>query len=457
MFGPSRHTRHPLSLRAPLVAVLGLALPLSLVVVTSDYAATVTGPRTAGHAAHKSAQKPAQKSAQPSSQRPESKPGAPAPASAGPAPESAGILTLDWGDIDSTPKAYQGNYVVMQPWEYDRIPAMKKANPDVRILMYKDVSATRKKSCVEDRQGNCTGRDHEILPTGVGYWWAAKHRPRWFLRDAQGEKLEWSDWPGLYPMNVGNARYQRRWTRNVLAELRAHDWDGVMMDDVLTFLSHDVFGNKVSTKIPTDRAMYAASEEFLAESATAIKDAGFMAVPNVAFQWDDWKSVLEDWTPYVSGWENEYFVKWGLGDGDERFSGNDWEWKVRMAEWCAARDVPLLAVTYSTVDDRAAQLYHRASWLLTWNGRTGSSIFVPEEDFTDHWLSVPTIEIGTPLGPRYRVEDGVYRRDYTGGSVLVNPTRSRSRASTPGGYRNLRGQRVDSVRLAPTTATILRR
>ena len=432
MFGPSRHTRHVRLLRAPTATALALALALGLVVASSDYAATVSPAPAAAH--------PGSRSAAPD-----------------PTPGSAGVLTLDWGDIQSTPEAAQGNYVVMQPWEYARIPALKKQNPGLKVLMYKDVASTSKNSCLEDDRGNCTRRDTEIVPSGIGYWWAAQHRRGWFLRDTRGRKLEWSDWPGLFPMDVSNARFQRRWTRNVLTELRAHDWDGVMMDDVLTTLSHDVFHGRVSTQIPTDRAMYAASEQFLEHSATRIKSAGFMAVPNVAFHWDDWKNVLKDWTPYVSGWENEYFVKWGLSDDEKRFSGNDWQWKVRMAEWCAARDVPLLAVTYSTADDRAAQLYHRASWLLTWNGRTGSSIFVPEEDFTDHWLAAPTVDIGLPLGRRYSVGDGVYRRDYTDGSVLVNPTSSGSTSATPGGYRSLGGRRVDNVRLAPTSATILRR
>lgn len=318
--------------------------------------------------------------------------------------------------------------------------------------MYKDVSATVKGACPDTA---CT-RDDPILPTGVGYHWAMDHHPGWFLRDASGQPIEWSDWPGLFPMDVGRRDYQDTWAGNVLGELKAHDWDGVLLDDALTTLSHTTFGDRVSPQMPTDAAMYAATDSFLARVGPQLRGAGYAAVANVAFQWDDWRSVLTDWTPYVSGWEDEYFVKWGLGP-QARFTGADWRWKMQMSAWCARRGVPLLAVTYSAADDTAAQLYHRATFLLTWNGRTGASIFVPQEDSTDHWLPRATVEIGRPDGVRRVVADGVHRRDYTHGTVLVNPTTSARTVAVSGGYRTLAGRPVTSVRLGPASATILRR
>src|SRR3954469_6428044 len=131
---------------------------------------------------------------------------------------SAGTLTLDWGDADSTSLA-RGNYAVLDPWEAGRIPALRRANPDITILMYKDVSAVVK-------------RAHEsgVYATGVSYDEAAAH-PGWLLHDSAGALLEWSDYRGLYPANVANRGYQDRWAANVKAELGSGHWDGVMMDD----------------------------------------------------------------------------------------------------------------------------------------------------------------------------------------------------------------------------------
>ncbi|MBB6627238.1 hypothetical protein H5V45_07875 [Nocardioides sp. KIGAM211] len=453
---------------------LGVALTLVLVSLAGDSTATVAAPRPAqhdvGHAdltldlggsvsnavatagTSTGTARPLARTAVATSTKATSKTARAAAPRRTTSEGSAGTLMLDWGDPDSTPEAWKGNYVVIQPWEYDLIPVLKAKNPDVQVLMYKDVSATVAGAC---RDAACT-LDNRILPTGVGYHWAMRHHPGWFLRDAAGRQLEWSDWPGLYPMDVSRPAYARRWSGNVLRELRAHDWDGVMLDDVLTELSHTVFDNRVSTRISTDAQMYAATEKFLSRVGPGLQAAGYQAITNIAFQWDDWRSVVEDWSPYVSGWENEYFVKWGLSDDSGRFTGADWEWKMQLAAWCAQRGMPLLAVTYSTTADVASQVYHRATWLLTWNGRTGSSIFVPDEEFTNHWLSAPTIEIGQPAGPRERLPSGIWRREYAGGMVLVNPSSTAQRIALGRSYRTANGRRVDSVRLAPATASILR-
>jgi hypothetical protein len=351
---------------------------------------------------------------------------------------SAGLLTLDWGDIDATSGAWRADYLVLQPWEGGRIAALKARNPRLKVLMYKDVAAV-----VRD--------PHEsgLFATGLSYAEAAARG--WLLTDEAGRVLEWSDWPGLFPADVGDPAYQDRWADRVLDELGAHAWDGVMMDDTLTYLSHDTVGGRASTQIPTDQAMYDATESFLTRVAGRIRARGLLAVPNLTVEWDTWRSTLADWTPLVSGWENEYFVKWGLDRAGERFVGADWEWKMRMARWLAVRRVPLLAVTYSNRGDMAAQTYHRATWLLTWNGRTGSSIFVPVEADSDHWVPRATIDVGRPTGPASRGADGVWRRPYTRGRVLVNPTDVTVGASTR------RAGKVRQVRLAPRSAVILRR
>ncbi|HEU5036156.1 MAG TPA: putative glycoside hydrolase [Nocardioides sp.] len=356
-----------------------------------------------------------------------------------------GVLALDWGDLDETRHAAVGDYVVMQPWEWPRIPAFRREHPGVRILMYKDASATADEP-----------HDSGLYPTGVSYPDADAHHPDWFLTDDSGTRLEWADYPGLYPMDVGSSAYQEAWADHVLTELRAHDWDGVMLDDTLTYLSHPTVDDRTSVQIPDDASMYDAMESFLAQVAPQLRSAGYLAIPNLTVEWDTWSTVLPDWSGYVSGWENEFFVKWGL-DRQPRFEGADWEWKMRMAAWCAVRDLPLLAVTYSSQDDTAAELYHRATWLLTWNGRTGASIFVPDESDADHWQHRANLDLGKPAGPRSRLANGVYRRAYAGGLVVVNPTPDAQDVDLGGTYERLGGARVTEVRLAPTRALLLRR
>lgn len=349
-------------------------------------------------------------------------------------PSGTGTIALDWGDLDRTPveAVARGDYVVVQSWEHQRLRALHQANPRLQVLMYKDVSAVVREP-----------HESGLFATGVSH--AQAERRGWLLTDERGRVLEWSDWRGLYPVDVGRRAYQDAWAANVLAELRRHPWDGVLLDDTLTTLSHPTVGDRVSTQLPTDEAMYAATDSFLSRVAPRLRGAGYLAVPNVTVDRETWRSTLADWSRHVSGWENEYFVKWGLGPGP-RFGGADWRWKVRMAAWCARRRVPLLAVTYGSRRDRTAQVYHRATWLLTWNGATGASVYVPQEPAASHRQPRANVPLGRPSGPRRVVAGGVHRRAFTGGTVLVNPT-ARTREVPAAG-------RV--VRLAPRTALVLR-
>ena len=126
---------------------------------------------------------------------------------------SAGILTLDPGDIDATPDAYKGAYVVLQSWEYARIPALRAKHPGIKILMYKDATGTRRD--VQEPTG--------LASTGVTYQQAAAHH--WLLTDSDGRVLEWSDWSNIYPADVGNAGYQQAWADNVIGLCRGARMD----------------------------------------------------------------------------------------------------------------------------------------------------------------------------------------------------------------------------------------
>ena len=373
------------------------------------------------------------------------------------APASAGTDDTSWGagygsllirsdaEVAANPRSWRGGTVVLQSWQTDELARLKERNPDLTVLMYKNMSATYRDTC---RDG-CT-RDSPVVPGGVGYHWAQAHHPGWFLRDRTGTALEWADWRGLFPMDTSSAAYQETWEANVRAELEQHPWDGVMVDDTLTWRSHPVVGDRVPTRLATDAEQYAATRAFLRAVGPDLEAEGHLVVPNITLSWDGWHDALAELSPYVSGWENEHFVMWGRDGSDGRFADtDDWTWKVRMAEWLADRDLPLLAITYSTPDDRAAMRYHRATWLLTWNGRTGASIFVSTDESVAQDQRAATEDVGLPTGPREEV-DGVWRRPYTEGLVLVNPTDTARVVRVGAGYE------VDRVRLGPRSGRVLR-
>jgi hypothetical protein len=74
----------------------------------------------------------------------------------------------------------------------------------------------------------------------------------------------------------------------------------------------------------------------------------------------------------------------------------------------------------------------------------------------DNWWPGYDVELGTPLGERYDWQ-GLIRRDFSGGIVLVNEPDAPTRTVTlPGSYRTVTNQTVTSVTLAAKTGRVLR-
>ncbi len=353
-----------------------------------------------------------------------------------------GGYLLDWGDPEATDLA-KLDYIVMQPWEYGRIPSIRTANPDVVVLMYKNAAAVRR-DVHPPTQLSSTGLTYEEARTGG-----------WLLSDHDGEPIRWADWPDLYPVDVAQPGYQQRWLANTLRDLRRDPWDGVLLDDVLSRLSHSTHRDATSPVLPDDDAMLAATSSFLAAVGPALATAGYQSLANATDVTDrTWRNVLTGWRGSVTGFAHEFFVKWGTTRGTRFGAGDDWTWKNRLAAWTARREIPLLAVTYSDRDDRAAQLYHRATWLLTWNGHTGASVFSPSGQWTDHVTRPSTLAVARPKAPPTQ-RDGLHRRRYTGGLVLVNPTDAPRTVRLRRAYYTPGGAHVRSIRVPARSGRIL--
>jgi len=382
------------------------------------------------------------------------------PAQAGQSTSSAGVLALRNGDIAASPELWASTadsvgYVVLNAWEHTRIAALKAARPDLKVLVYKDVSATVAYATTVDANG--VRRDNALLPAGVGYEWARTNAPSWFLRDAAGKPLEWADYRGVWPMDVGDPGYQKVWLDNVVTEVRRNGWDGVMLDDTLTYLSHPTVGGAKSTQIPDDAAMLRATGSFLSTVGSGLKAAGYLAVPNVTLTWQNYRQVLTSWSPSVSGWLLEYFVKWGLTSSYPSMGGADWASRMDIVETAQSLGTFVLAVTYGGAGDSTLATYQRGSWLLAWDGRAGASMYVPSEGSASHLIPAALTDVGAPVSARRALGGGsVWRRDFTGGVVLVNTGNAPTTVALGGSFTDMAGRSVSSVTLAPTSAAILR-
>jgi hypothetical protein len=287
----------------------------------------------------------------------------------------------------------------------------------------------------------------------------------WLLKDSSGALLVNSSYTNNYIGDVGNPDYQAAWVNNVASFLTSNGADGVFIDDVLANVGN-ITGKRYPAKYPSQAAWEDAMVSFVNYVGPALKQRGFYVLVNAdAYNSGDGASdtgalVAKFWQrvgPGVSGlmWEN-----WLQNPGDiSQLRANGTEWNNNWTGWSNLVTVAqsmgrdFVGLTYGSQTSTQTMRYGRASFLLKWNGVGGA--FVYEVAGADPWNTSWTGDIGTPSGPAYAVGTG-WRRDYTGGTVVVNPSASATQAFDLGGtYVRPDGSAVTSVSLGATSGMVL--
>jgi hypothetical protein len=347
-------------------------------------------------------------------------------------------------------------YVVLHAWESALIPKLKAADPSTKVLVYKDVAATLDYAC-------SNGTDDAQLPAGVGYCSATANHPGWFLKDTTGARIGWCDFKHAWQMDVGNPAYQREWVRAVIASAKAGGFDGVVMDDVNESAAGHLCGRTIA-RYPTEADYTAATTSFVSAVAPELRSSGLLAVPNIAIE--DWwtphgYALWDKWLSYASGAVQEYYSKWRHDSGawfsDDGKWHNDWSSRQKFLARTESAGKFFIGITYAPAGDLRSMRYARASFLLDWDGGPSALAFEPtnpeaQDPYSSEWAT----DVGTPTSTRFRV--GVaWRRNYSGGTVVLNPSPSVTQRVDLGATFLLPdGRSVTSVTLSPVSALVLR-
>ena len=334
-------------------------------------------------------------------------------------------------------------YAILQAWEYRQIRGIKRRSPGTKVLVYKDIASTRDDA-----------RRAGLLPTGVGYAYANRRHPEWFLRDTQGRRVSWSDWPHAWQMDVGSRSYQQAWERNVAAELRRRGWDGVFLDNVAASMQYPSYlDGRVLARYPGPGDYQRATFRFLRNVGPGLRRQHVLVVGNIN---DARTRVWSRWVSYLSGAAKEWWTKSAPGFGAGALTGAAWKYQMRLLERAQARNKAFVAIAYGRVDDLAAMEYARASFLLFARGSRSALTFSTgcgAEPSAPDWRQ----DLGVPTGGASRV-GVVWRRTFADGMAVVNPTAGQSVTLPLGGtYLDPSGAPVTSVVLPPHSGLVLRR
>lgn len=350
---------------------------------------------------------------------------------------ATGLLALRPGDVDAAdPTEY--SVVILNAWEAHRIPAIKARSPQTTVLVYKDMASTRSYAATEDNV------DDELLPAGIGYGFARQHHPDWFLRDQRGKNVEWRGYDGHWWMDVGNPEYQDTWITNVLGELTQAKWDGLYVDNAMYTPDFYLPSGRRLAKYPDDDAYSRATEAFLTKAAAATQQAGKQFVANFGARFPD-TDLYARWAALGTGVMREHFGRFGTDGHGQILTGEAWTHQLAQQETAQRLGKTFLAISYALTDDVAFQQYARASFLLGWDGNPQSALFyTPAKAKENPWTPTWTADIGTPTGAKEPAgpSGGAWRRPFTGGVVIVNPSPTNTEI-------------VDGVALAPGTGAII--
>ena len=340
--------------------------------------------------------------------------------------------------------------VVLNSWDFDLIPVLKRVNPGIQVWVYKDLSGVRSDDCMT-ASGDCGVcpqgvMDSGYLSSGTGYCWVKRNHPDWLLRAAgTGRPIEFRGYPHTWETDYGNPVYQRQWIHNVLTDVRRHGWDGVEVDNALT--TADAYG--LAAKYRSDAAVQAATYSALRDVGPALHDAGVASVFNVGYA-TRFPGLWQRWLTPVDGLEQEFYLSYST---QPNATGAAWLGYQDEVSSCAAlhKRCWFHSGDYSVAVTSQTGEYALASFLLVADSRqllaVGDTVSVT---VARQWA------LGTPVTTMKQV-GGTWRRYFTSGIAIVNSAGSWSTVSLGGTYLNDSGHPVSAVALAPASGAILLR
>ena len=186
---------------------------------------------------------------------------------------------------------------------------------------------------------------------------------------------------------------------------------------------------------------------FLSNVASQLRAAGLGVVANIGGSTIT-RGLWQKWNGPLNGAMEESFTNGGAGR--DSIENGEWLPKLRHAAWSEANGK--LALDHAVTRKRSGARYGLATMLLVAHGE---NLFYASERYrTEMWWPEyrTAAALGAPRGSFRVLPNGVFRRNFANGVVLVNPhTTGAGRVRLGHVYRGSGLGRVRSVRMPRTT------
>jgi hypothetical protein len=265
----------------------------------------------------------------------------------------------------------------------------------------------------------------------------------WFWHNQLDQRVA-SNQDGKFLMNVSDPGFQTYWRDSIAEQVRAGDYDGVFLDsaspallqwEARAPLDSRLLGDGVRTNTFPElggKSWISAWQEWIGQLDRSLAAQGIPLIPNVgalATTWDNTDYSL------TSGVFSEGFC-------DPSLTTDDWKAAVNQTlALVRANKIIILQNYLASATDLAKRRYLLASYLLMKGNRTYLAYFgsSPLEWYPEWNLDLGSAQITATTADDLRW-NGVYRRDFGKGVVLVNPTTRPVKVNLDGTFRRVEPQ-----------------
>ncbi len=265
----------------------------------------------------------------------------------------------------------------------------------------------------------------QLKANGGDFCSISDSHPDWFLLDTNGQRILASPGSDTYRMDPGNPGWRNFFVTRVLEWQEKNGWSGLFLDNLEASLSDIQRNGYTLAKYPDDASYQAAVIAFLQYlNVNYSRPYNRPVIANIIARRDEasWFSYIQ----YLDGaMQERWAVDWSLSI---YVSETKWKSDMVLAEKTQSQGKYIILRAPGNTTDADRQKFAFASYLLISNGK--AAFRYSDGNYREVWLyNNYQVDIGTPLGPRYQ-SGSLWRRDFTKGSVTVDPVNHTSTIST---------------------------
>jgi hypothetical protein len=331
--------------------------------------------------------------------------------------------------------ANEYNIVITEWWKHSEVSKIKETNPKIKILFYRDLIGLR---------------------TDYDDWSIANQHATWFVRDTKtGRRIKHKRF-NWYLMDTTNEDFKNHLVKYIEMKLQKYPmFDGVFLDDTVKLIDPSKFyiegsgkNNMPHLDLDFVSGYYHSILEFLKELK---KRLGHNLV---YINTND----MNDFIAPVDGVMFEGFVHGSWQERNYYPNMDGWKRQILRLQKLIMTSKNILVHSGSRghhIETYKPFLFSFASYLLCSNDK--SSFFFETSQSKN---KLPTLDeynlyIGEPCGGLlFNKDEGLFRRQFDNGMVLVNPTQNTLKATFAEGF-NIQESPVGQVLVPSHSGMIL--